>query len=617
MAEYLNKCLFVLLIFLNIIFLSKINSFGEDIEDLYIINDIQIENNQFFSNKDILSMMETKKKSFWDGLFFWRKGPVFDEGVLEGDIIRLIRRYQRNGFLNIEIQEPEIILNEEDKKAFIIIIINENTRVRVSSIEYNIKNEYHLHEKIIEKIRLRSNIKENFYFQDDAFLADLGMMADIYNEYGYPTVSVNYDLILNDDETEVLIIVNIHPGYKKYFGKISFTGSEKTEERLLGRFLTFNTEDEYFPEKINDTRVNLQSLGLFRLVSINLEVDRESEIMPVDILLQEKPTYDLRFGLGYGLEDRFRIFTELNKMRLFGGLRRGSIYIKHSYLEPFHINFKLIQPAFPTIKSNISFNTYYRSEKEPSYSITRTGGTVTLGHRISRNTNTYISYEYEYNDLKKSSDIDYSEGDNDIERSRYYRKSSISWGLMRDTSRPDLSPNRGTVLSNTFTLSGLGFNSDYPYYRWSAEAKSYHSIRDYLIMALRIRLGVINPLRDNDYIPFEDRFYSGGAYSVRGWSRFMLGPKNEERDPIGGNSLLEGNLELRIPVWQALSAVIFLDFGNVWKEEFDHDLEDLHFGAGFGFRYSTPVGPVRLDIASPIYEGKASWQLYISLGHAF
>ncbi len=104
---------------------------------------------------------------------------------------------------------------------------------------------------------------------------------------------------------------------------------------------------------------------------------------------------------------------------------------------------------------------------------------------------------------------------------------------------------------------------------------------------------------------------------MRGWSRAELGPHNAEDVPIGGNSLLEASIELRHPIGGLLSGVIFSDFGNVWTGSFNYELGDLRYALGFGLRVGTPIGPIRLDFARPIYDEDTAWQFYLSVGHAF
>ena len=132
-----------------------------------------------------------------------------------------------------------------------------------------------------------------------------------------------------------------------------------------------------------------------------------------------------------------------------------------------------------------------------------------------------------------------------------------------------------------------------------------------------MKFGVIEPQDEDNFVPIEERFFAGGAASVRGWSRSELGPLNSDSKPLGGNSLLEGSLEFRYPIWGLMSGALFGDFGNIWQDSFEHKFNDLRYAAGFGLRFKTPIGPLRLDVARPVFDDDSAMQFYLSVGHAF
>ena len=117
--------------------------------------------------------------------------------------------------------------------------------------------------------------------------------------------------------------------------------------------------------------------------------------------------------------------------------------------------------------------------------------------------------------------------------------------------------------------------------------------------------------------PIEERFYAGGSYSIRGWARADLGPKNRDGKPIGGKSRLETSLELRFPLYKRLSGVLFYDAGNVWQKTFFINTDNLGMAAGAGVRLRTPIGPVRIDAGAPLNRGKTGVQIHFSVGHSF
>jgi outer membrane protein insertion porin family len=238
-----------------------------------------------------------------------------------------------------------------------------------------------------------------------------------------------------------------------------------------------------------------------------------------------------------------------------------------------------------------------------------------LQQQFSIKTNAYLSYVLEQDNLVSSPETQPQISNN--QNLSYYNKSMVKTGLVRDTSGPIFSPNHGFFAAFDYTLSGLGFNSKFDFTKALSEFRNYQQIVQSFIFAYKLKIGVMKPIWGNEITPIEERFFSGGSMSVRGWQRSLLGPKNAENEPIGGNSLLEGSTELRYPIWNIFSGAVFLDFGNVWTQSFNYNLRELHYAAGFGIRAKTPIGPIRLDIARAIHDVEKQIQIFLNVGQAF
>jgi outer membrane protein insertion porin family len=115
-----------------------------------------------------------------------------------------------------------------------------------------------------------------------------------------------------------------------------------------------------------------------------------------------------------------------------------------------------------------------------------------------------------------------------------------------------------------------------------------------------------------EYIPLPERFFGGGEASMRGFPMNQAGPRDPETGfPIGGNALLFHSTELRFPlIGDNISGVMFHDMGNVYsslgsisfrtRQNGLTDFDYMVHAAGFGIRYRTPLGPVRVDLAYSI-----------------
>jgi outer membrane protein insertion porin family len=139
------------------------------------------------------------------------------------------------------------------------------------------------------------------------------------------------------------------------------------------------------------------------------------------------------------------------------------------------------------------------------------------------------------------------------------------------------------------------------------------------VLAASLRGGLAQGYFDTDELPIVERFFLGGRTTVRGYIQDGLGPKGEDETPIGGNAFLMENLELRVSITDSLGLVAFLDGGNVWRKMNEMSLNDFKFTTGLGLRYSTPVGPVRVDYGHKLQreKGESAGEVHFSIGHAF
>ncbi|MEO8074932.1 MAG: BamA/TamA family outer membrane protein, partial [Acidobacteriota bacterium] len=121
-----------------------------------------------------------------------------------------------------------------------------------------------------------------------------------------------------------------------------------------------------------------------------------------------------------------------------------------------------------------------------------------------------------------------------------------------------------------------------------------------------------------DDLPASERFFAGGDTTIRGFTLDTVGAANTISPtgfPRGGNALLLMNGELRFPVWKDFGAVVFVDGGNVFDRASEFDLGELRGSSGFGLRYRSPIGPIRLDIGFKM--DRRTFAGNLESGHAF
>ena len=151
------------------------------------------------------------------------------------------------------------------------------------------------------------------------------------------------------------------------------------------------------------------------------------------------------------------------------------------------------------------------------------------------------------------------------------------------------------------------------------EASAYHALDEAkrFVVAGRVGVGSIIGSELED-IPANRRFYAGGGGSVRGFGYQGIGPRDMFGNPTGGRSKLEASAEVRIGITDTIGIVPFVDAGMVSEDPYFSGGE-LKVGAGLGLRYTTPFGPLRLDVAVPLVkdENDPDYGIYAGIGQAF
>jgi outer membrane protein assembly factor BamA len=258
----------------------------------------------------------------------------------------------------------------------------------------------------------------------------------------------------------------------------------------------------------------------------------------------------------------------------------------------------------------------YDQEREDTY--VRNAGRFAgrLQHNFNTNLVGSIGYRFEYNQLNNIDPATIA-ALGDLRQKGLLSGPSI--GLVWTRTDDPLSPTRGEVVSLSAEQAGAFWPGSYSFYRLLADARKYLSLGWETVLAGRMRLGLGDAIGADRNFPLFERFYSGGQNSVRGYERRRLGPLSAADEPLGGLSLIEGSIELRRPIWDALGGALFIDFGQVSLRSFHIPVNDLRFSTGFGLSYNTPVGPVRLDIGFPFKPppGDQSWQIHFNIGAFF
>lgn len=584
----------------------------------YEVRKINFKGNKTLDKDFLLERLAMKEVSWFQKRITKKDPYLYNDELINLDIERLNRIYQSEGFLEakVNLQPPKI--DEKKKTVKLTIEIVEGEPVVVDSITFKLTGEAYnvkmdsLTKKVLRDIKLGHGDR----FRDEGLMDDIMIIENAFKNLGYAYASSTYDLYLRPEQHLTGIHYLINPGQLSYIGITSLEGNKHVKEKFIRKQLKYKEGDLYNRSLLEKTRKNLYFLQMFRVVSVLPQMGEDSSRNPIPVRLyvEEAPRLNSRVGVGYGTEDKFRTFVDLTYLGFLGGARRLNLQLKHSAILPYSASLRWIQPRFFSDRSAIEINPYLNRTKEPGYDTRTIGLKVPVGYEFNPRWTVSLSYYFE-NVIQtiEPNDPDFIAQPSD---KFPYNKSGFILGTIYNDAKPQFSATKGTNLSLAFKVNGFIFGGDFSYTRLWGTYRTYYQIGDFTL-AFKLMAGGISSADSSGFIPVEDRFYSGGSTSVRGWNRAELGPKRESGSPRGGSSTLESSFEVRFPLFWRLSAVAFLDVGNTWLQEYTYHLNELAYAVGPGLRIETPIGPVRFDVGFPVWNDKRRPQFFISVGQAF
>jgi outer membrane protein assembly complex protein YaeT len=546
----------------------------------------------------------------------WRKPPPYDADDLANDVNRVLALYRREGFYHAVVT-PEVTPLSPNEVA-IKMQIEEGPCIKVSKINLSLAAG---EEPIDLKLLLKdSPIKIGQRFSENQYANLKKNILNYFLNNGYAKARLEGDVLVNAEENWAEINLQVWPSPICRFGQVEIKGQTETPESLIRHHLTFQPGELFSLEKIYQSQEKLFDLDLFQNVNLTAEeVPEEQRVIPVTVEVQERKKRSLKLGVGYGSEDQFRGRVVLRYRNLGGGGRVLELSSKYSRLET-RLEGSFRNPQLFNSGLDFVFNTGINRRYLPGFTDKAFFTRAVLERDFPWNLKGYVGHGLEYTRPFNISD-DTLQRLQATEAGKLYRASMLLLGLNRNTMDNPTDPQKGGSLSLLNEFAPQLISPQLQFIRSIIEVRQYQNLGwKNLVLAGRVKFGLIEPMQNTPDIPIFRRFFSGGSGSVRGYRLDYLGPRDQSGNPIGGDSVLEGNLEVRFPIYKDIRGVTFLDCGNVFLRLKNTNPGQLKYGSGVGLRYQTLVGPLGVDVAfplNPIDPHRDKFQVYFSIGQSF
>jgi outer membrane protein insertion porin family len=494
---------------------------------------------------------------------------------------------------------------------------------------------------------------------------------------GYTQAEVFVEADFDADRTRADLTFTVRQGPQVFVDHVLVVGNARTSAATIRRELTLSPGDPLSFDGIAESQRRVSALGLFRRVRIT-EIDHGAESRrDLLVTVEEAPTTTVGYGGGIEVGQRLlrtitggvpderlevapRGFFEFARRNLFGGNRSVTVFTRGSLRlrgDPV-LTRDGQQPAAdfneyrvlgtyrqPRLIANTEFLVSGLVEQgaRTSFDFNRRGVRTELARRLRPTISVAGRYALERTEV--FNETVGSDEQNLIDRIfPQVRLSTVSSSFIRDTRDDVLGPASGALIGFDAELAGRAIGSEVGFIKGFAQGFFYRRLpgRRGVILATGVRFGIARGLtrvvrrvgEEGEVVdvvsdlPASERFFTGGDTTVRGFALDQLGTPGTLDDrtgfPLGGNGVIVLNAELRVPLWRELDGAAFMDGGNVFRRAGDISLDEIRGAAGFGLRYRSPIGPLRVDLGFkldrrllPDGQLESPRALHISLGQAF
>jgi outer membrane protein insertion porin family len=575
------------------------------------IKTIKFIGNKAYTEKKLKKILKSSEKGFFSWLT--SSGDLKREDLNE-DVAKLAAFYHNNGYIQAKIGEPKVEIKESCIE--ITIKIKEGVQFKVGKVY--IKGDLVLaKEKIMEKIKISN---QEFYnrriVQNDVIL-----LKDIYSDEGYAYAEIFPRTEKDFDKLVVNITFDIKKGKQVYFEEIIISGNTKTRDKVIRRQIKVYEQELFSGVRLKRSIRNLYRLDYFEDVKVNTLKGSADDKMVLKIDITEKPTGSFSFGGGYSTTEKAFVTASVSQKNLFG---RGHILTVNGkwgdVTKMYSLGFT--EPWLFDIPLSAAIKLYDWEYDYDTYDKKSRGGRIKLGYPVFDYTRAYISFLYDNADIEITEEedtplsiVDLVEdvGDEDI------ITKSMTAELRYDSRNSVFNPTEGS--DHRMIVEYAGFDGDIGFTKYTANTGWYIPLFKDFVGFVHAKGGFVRENSDGK-LPDYERFFLGGINSLRGFEWEDLAPIDGDGNEIGGDKFVQFNIELLFPIVKdsGIIGVFFYDTGEVYEKDEDVDLGELRESVGFGIRWYSPVGPIRIEygyILDPIEDQGEGGKWEFTVGGAF
>jgi outer membrane protein insertion porin family len=600
-----------------------------------LIRDVQFIGNTAISDDELRGAIATRRQ---DALSFLNDSGTYSQEAFERDLLLVSAYYWDRGYANVKVGTPQLRLSRDKKYMYLSIPVDEGPVFTIGAVAFK-GDLIGSAEENAKRVKLRPGDK----FSRTVIAEDREKLSAFYQDQGYAYANVLPLTKVDLPHKKINLTFEIARGKRAYFERINIRGNSKTRDKVIRREMKISEGEMFNNTNLEISKRRITALGFFENVVVSTKRGSSDEFVEVNVEVTERPTGTFQIGAGFSSVENFIAQAQISQNNLFGRGQTLALQAQISSLRQLFL-LRFVEPYFLDTHWTFAFDLYNQSRGFGTFYRNASGGTLTWGYPLSYEARAFLTYKLE--------DVSITTGSGGITNlgatsipieassvANLFRggvtssvRASVSW----DSRNNRLFPTGGWYHTIFAEYASQYTGSENKFVRWGGFARHYRQLWGPFVLKVNAEIGVTTST-DPLGVPISERYLVGGIYDVRGYAPRSLGPQllvqrpgdvgaSLTSIPLGGNMQIIWNSEIEFPLFKkvGISGVVFYDMGNAYNLEdrycsglqrensstsikFDpcfrfpeSIVSGLRKSVGFGFRWFSPIGPLRFEWGIPL-----------------
>jgi outer membrane protein insertion porin family len=555
---------------------------------------------------ELKALMATKEGGY---LSFLTSEGTYREELFQRDLQVIQGAYYDRGYINVRVDKPVVSLSPDKRNISITLRVEEGEAYRIGKLDFS-------GDLIVSKDEFKSRMtsKEGEIFNRSLLARDVQAITDVYYDSGFAYANPVPMTAVNADARTIDLTFDVSKGKQVTIERIDIVGNTKTRDKVIRRQLRVYEGELFSGTGMRRSKDKVTALGFFETVEVTHKPGRDDEHVMVVVEVKEKSTGTFQVGLGFSNIESFIFTAQVAQQNFLGWGQAASFSAQLSGLRQF-FQLSFFDPYFLDTNFIFSIDAYRTQLDFFGFVRDAYGGTASLGYYVVADEMSFnLGYTREFVRVEPSRTSLLL-----ADQFRSGNTSAARLGWLWDKRNNRLFPSQGWFMNVTAEFAPRALGGSYIFNRYTGNFRGYVPLPFGSVFKAQLQLGLVQQLEPASGLPASELYYLGGIFNVRGYPIRTISPTElaaatpdgpTQQINVGGDRQIFLQVELEFPILEkvGIRGVLFYDAGNAFARGVpffeDRTYPTLPLGlfhsVGFGFRWFSPIGPLRFEWGFPL-----------------